>query len=122
MPDAGGRHRFEDAQRADDVVAVVAERVADRFADVEKCREMDHRPRLVTPQRLAQRRDVRDVAFDEIAVLRRLAMPGGEIVVHDDAIPGPRERLRGVAADVAGAAGDEHRLETTPATDQLKST
>ena len=36
---------------------------------------------------------------------------GGEIVDHDDAFAGFRQRQNHVAADIAGAAGDEHGHE-----------
>ena len=34
--------------------------------------------------------------------------PGDEVVEDDDAVAGAVQRLGGVAADVSGAAGDEH--------------
>jgi hypothetical protein len=34
-------------------------------------------------------------------------MPGGKIVVNDDAVTGTPERLGSVTANVPGAAGDE---------------
>ena len=37
----------------------------------------------------------------------RLAMTGDQVVEDDDAIAGPLQRLGRVAADVAGATGDE---------------
>ena len=56
---------------------------------------------------------IEDLAQHELAVLHRVAMPGDEAVVHDDTIPGQRERFRRVAADIAGAAGDQHRPRFT---------
>ena len=58
-------------------------------------------------QRAPHRRHVGDVAFDELAVLDRLAVAGDEVVEDDDAVAGAVQRLGRVAADVAGAAGDE---------------
>ena len=52
--------------------------------------------------------DVADVALDERRAERRVAMARRQIVVDDDAISRLPERLGGVAADVAGAAGHEH--------------
>jgi hypothetical protein len=51
--------------------------------------------------------DVADVAFDHGRVERGTAMPGGKIVVNDDAVTGTPERLGSVTANVPGAAGDE---------------
>ena len=46
-----GRHRLEHAQRADDVVAVVADRIAHRLADVEKRGEVHDADDFMRPQR-----------------------------------------------------------------------
>ena len=40
--------------------------------------------------------------------------PGGQVVDHDDAFAGLRQRANHVASDVAGAAGDKHGHEFTP--------
>ena len=58
-------------------------------------------------QRAPHRRHIRDVALDQLAVLDGLAVAGDEVVEDDDAMAGLVQRLGGVAADVAGAAGDE---------------
>jgi len=39
---------------------------------------------------------------------RGLDVAGREVVEHDHVVPGGGERLGGMAADVAGAARDEH--------------
>ena len=39
---------------------------------------------------------------------------GGQIVDHDDAFAGFRQRMNHVTSDIAGAAGDEHGHEFTP--------
>ena len=108
-----GRHRFEHAQRADDVVPVVLRRIAHRLADVEKGGEVHDARDRVAAQRVAERRDVGDVADDQIAVLHGGTMAGDEIVVHDHAAAGAVQRFRGVAADVAGAAGDQDGARAT---------
>ena len=74
---------------------------------------MHDREDLVPPKRVTHGRDVGDVAFDERSVPDRLAMTGDQVVVHDDAIARPAERLGGVAADVAGAAGHQHRADVS---------
>ena len=105
--DAGLRHRLEHAQRPDDVVAVVLGRHAHRFADVENRREVHHREDVMAPDGVGDGPRIRDVALDQLAPLHRAAMPGRQVVEYDDAIARARQRLRRVAADVAGAAGDE---------------
>ena len=56
----------------------------------------------------ANRRDVGDIALDELAVADGFAMPGHEVVEDDDPIAGAVQRLAGMAADVAGASGDQN--------------
>ena len=74
---------------------------------------MHHRENVVLRQRSPYGADVRDIPFDELSEFRGGAMAGHEVVVHDDVVARARERLRRVAADVAGAAGDEHRATAT---------
>ena len=64
-------------------------------------------------------RGVADVAHHQRAGVaggerRRLAMPGREVVVDHDPVAGLHQRLDGVAADVAGAAGHQHRAHGRP--------
>ena len=75
---------------------------------------MHHRRnRRARAKRLAHGAHVGDVALDELAVLDRVAMAGDQVVEDDDAVAGALQRLGGVAADVAGAAGDEHRARVS---------
>src|SRR5207249_969132 len=99
-------HRLEHADRADDVVAVIAHGMTNRFADVEESGEVHDRRYLVVPQRSTESGDVGDVAFDERAVADRVAMAGAQVVEDHDAIASLVQRLGGVAADVPVAAGD----------------
>ena len=69
---------------------------------------MHHRRRAGVAQRLAHGIDVADVAFDERTAERRLAVAGRQVVVDGHAVAGGAQRLGGVTADVAGAAGHEH--------------
>ena len=71
------------------------------------------------PQRVADRRAIGDVTRDERSVLHRLAMTGDEVVEDDDGVAGAVQRLRRMAADVAGAAGHE---DGAPATGQWRNT
>jgi len=57
---------------------------------------------------VAEPRDVVDVALDQRRAQRRPAMAGGQVVVDDDVAACAAEEFRRVAADVAGAAGDEN--------------
>ena len=81
--------------------------MADRLADVEKRGEVHDRGHAVVLQRPADRRQVGDVALDDLAVPDRLAMSGDQAVERDNPVPRLVERLGRVAADIAGAAGDE---------------
>src|SRR5439155_4629910 len=102
-----------------DVVAKILRRLAHRFADVEKRGEVHHREDAVMPQRVADRRAIGDVTRDERSVLHRFAMTGDEVVEDDDRVAGAVQRLRRMAADVAGAAGHE---DGAPATGQWRNT
>ena len=68
---------------------------------------MHHGGRAGLADRAAHGIHVADVAFDQRRAERRVAVPRREVVVDDDAVAGAPQRLGGVAADVAGAAGDE---------------
>ena len=46
--------------------------------------------------------------------MHRLAVAGAEVVVHDHLVAGAAKRLGRVAADVAGAAGDQHARRQRP--------
>ncbi len=106
--DRFGGHGLEDAEGAADVVAVVARRFADRFAHIEKGREMHHRLDLVSADRRPDCAGIQDVPFDQVAVTHGVAMARGQIVEHHRLVSGGRERLAGVAPDVTGAAGHQH--------------
>jgi hypothetical protein len=67
-----------------------------------------HRIHFVPADRLAQQRHIADVAHDEWRTERRLAVPRRQIVEDDDPAAGSGDKLGGVAADVAGAAGDQN--------------
>ena len=93
----------------DDVVAVVAGRIAHRVADRQPRGEMHHGVHVVVPEGAAQPLGVVDVALDEgVGEPRRFAVAGREVVVDHDALAGLAQRLDGVAADVARPAGDEN--------------
>ena len=59
---------------------------------------------------LRDQRLIADVADDERHARRhRPVEAGGEVVEHDHALAGVDQRVDHVAADVAGAAGDQDR-------------
>ena len=68
---------------------------------------MHHGGQPMPPQRLPDAWGVCDVAFLELAVTDRRAMPGRQIVEHDHAATRAREGFAGVAADVTGTAGHQ---------------
>ena len=75
---------------------------------------MHHRGGAGLPQRAAHGGDISDVPFDQPAAEHGAAMTRREVVVDDDVVAGLAQRLRGVAADVAGAAGDEDPTSGRP--------
>ncbi len=64
--------------------------------------------RFVAAQGLAQLGWVGDVAMLERTPLNRPPVAGAKIVEGDWRVTGQGQRLAGVTADVAGAAGDEN--------------
>ena len=99
--------------RVHGVVAVVAERIATEFRHHDRGGEMDDG---VDPMLRDQRRDQRLVAGladDKRHVLRHRPVEAGrQIVEHHHALAGIDERVDHVAADIAGAAGDQDRHRT----------
>ena len=68
---------------------------------------------LVLTQRGPDGRQVGDVALDKRPVADRLAMTGYQVVVGDNAIACPAERLGAMAPDVPRTAGDQHRADVS---------
>ena len=96
--------------RADRVVLVIAERVGNRFGYHNRACKMndgldrvlldDGRYHILVP----------DVADDKgHARGNRPIETGRKIVQHDDGFAGVHQRMNHVAADIAGAAGDQNR-------------
>ncbi len=73
---------------------------------------MHHRGNVVTANRFAHRGSIGDVALHQIAELDGGPVAGDEVVEHHDSIAGPLQCFRGVAADIARAAGDQNRART----------
>ena len=78
MAAAFGRHGLERGERAADVVAVVAARIAHRIRHRQPGGEMHHGRRAAVADRAADGVDVADVAFDHRRAERGAAMSGGE--------------------------------------------
>jgi hypothetical protein len=106
-------HRLERAERPGHVVAVIAGGIGHRLGHREPRREVHDGGGAALAQRGAHGGHVPDIAFDERRAERRVAVSGRQVVVDDDAVPGLAEGLRRMAADVAGAAGDEYRRRAT---------
>ncbi|MNC86010.1 hypothetical protein D3C83_16370 [compost metagenome] len=68
---------------------------------------MHHRCCAAVADRATDGGDVGDVADDEGPAESGLAMSSRQVVVDHDIVTGLTQRLRGVTADVACAAGDE---------------
>ena len=109
MLDAVAHRALDQRARGDGVVEVVAERVGDRVRHHDRAGEMDHGLDLVPRHHRADERLVGDVADHERNARRqREAEPGAEIVEHHHRLAGIRQLMDGMAADIAGTAGDEY--------------
>ncbi len=107
MPHARLAHRLEQRQAVGDVVAEIKRGLLHRLADIGEGREMHDRGDLVPAHGLGEERAVGEVAHDERPPAHGCAVAAAEIVVADGLIAGAGQRLGGVAADIAGAAGNE---------------
>ena len=100
-------HRFQQRQRAGEVVDVVFLRIGDGLADQARCREVHHRDDVVLREGARQRGLVGEVAGHQRAG-DELAVAGGEIVENHGVIAGRRQRPAAMRADVARAAGHQN--------------
>ncbi len=91
------------------IVLIIFERLLDRFGDDDRPREMDDRADAVLLDHPRHQRLVADVALDERRRIRDgPAEAGAKVVDHHHFAPGVEQRKHRMAADIAGAAGDEH--------------
>src|SRR5262245_36078745 len=92
------------------IVAVIAERIANRVRHHDRGGEMDNGIDPALRDQCGHARLVTDVADDERRALRYCPIETGrEVVEHHDALAGIDERMNHVASDIAGAAGDQDR-------------
>ena len=97
------------------IVAVIAERIADRIRHHDRSGEMDDGVDAVLGDQRGDARAISDVADDQRRALRHRPFEAGrEIVEHQHALAGIDERENHVASDIAGAAGDQDRHAVGP--------
>ena len=102
-------HGLQQRERCRQVVAVVLERVGDRFTHIRKGRKMEHGLRLVFCEELLDQRGVCHVSLHKGHAVQRqcLAVSKDEVVEHDDALILLQKMAHGMGADISCAAGDE---------------
>src|SRR5262249_24076976 len=99
----------------DRVVAVVAERIADRVWHDDRGGEMDNGVDPMRGDERAYARLVSGIAGDERRARRHRPVEArGQIIEHHDLVSGLEEGVNHVAADVAGAAGNQDRHVVSP--------
>ena len=114
MLDAGAVTLLEQVARRAGVVAVVLERIADRFGHDRVRGEVQHRVDLVLGQHTCDGFAIARIADDQWRAKHRAAIAGREIVEHDDAVAALAKLTDDVAADVTGATGDQDRWGCHP--------
>ena len=107
---------FDQRARVHGVVAVVAERIGDRVRYHDRGGEMDDG---VTSD--ARRSDAATSAWSPVSPIttgtsvgHRPGKSGAQVVEHDDALAGVAQSVDHVAADIAGAAGNQDRHQPCP--------
>ena len=101
-------------RRGDDVVLVILGRIADRFADQGEGGEVHHRVDPPRPQRFDEQRSVEQFALDQPAGRTGAAVALRQVVVDPDFVAGRDQQSGGMAADVAGPAGDQNSHARNP--------
>jgi hypothetical protein len=98
---------FASAQHASS--AVIAQRIGDRFRHDGARREMHDGVDVTIAQQCAHFFLLADVADDEFRTHDGIGEAGTQIVENDDIFTRLDQLQHDVAADVAGAAGDQYR-------------
>ncbi len=115
MAHAAFDRAFDQRPRVHGVVAVVAERIGDRLGHHDRAGEVNDRVDAVFLDQRGDQGLIADVADLELGARRhRPREPGGQIVEHHHGLAGVDERVDHVAADVAGAAGNQDRHAVIP--------
>ena len=105
---AAPRHRrLKEVERAADIDPPIPPRLLHRLAHLAEGGEMHHRGGLPSGKDLIQPRPVQKIALLEGAKFHRIGPAGGQIVIGDRHIARRRQKLAGMRADIAGAAGDQ---------------
>jgi hypothetical protein len=104
------QHGLEDVDEAADIDPVVVKRSQHRFPDIGERGEMDDGAGAVLREGGLEGFGIEHVGFDERAPTHELGVASREVIEGDRQEASRRERLAGVAADEAGAAGDENGL------------
>lgn len=107
--DGGGVHGLQENQAAGNIVAVKAQRLAHRFADLDITGEMHHGIGPVAGDGRVEAGAFSYVAILELAPLHRPFMAVFQIVVDHRQMTGAGQGLAGMAAYITGAAGDQDR-------------
>ncbi len=112
MFDARFLAALQQVARGAGVVAVVLERIGDRFRHDGVGGEVHHCLDAMLAQHAADQLAIARVAHHQLTVQHRGAKAGGQIVQHHHFFLALAELPNHVTADVAGAAGDEdgHRV------------
>ncbi len=100
-------HRLEQQERAGQVVLVILAGLPHRLAHRQPGREVHHRVDAVFDERRPHGSGVVHPGAHERQPARGLGVARGQIVEHHHRVAGCLQRLGGVTADVAGAAGNE---------------
>ena len=109
MADAALHRRRDQRARLDRVVEVVAERIGDRIRHHDRAGEMDDRLDVVLRDQPANEFFVADIAIVEPRFWRdRPLETGGQVVEDNHVLAGVDQPPDHVAADIAGAAGDQN--------------
>ena len=107
---AGAVAALEQAAGGAGVVAVVLERVRDRLRHDGVRGEVHYRLDAVLRQHAIDQRAISGIAHHQRRVQHGAAISGAEIIEHDHALVALGELAHDVAANIAGAPGDEHGL------------
>ena len=115
---AGARHRFQQAQRADDVVVVVAQRLFQRLAHHLERGKVHHGDCATVGQRVVERFGIADIApvgaqalaGQRLNAAQHVGRAVAEVIKYRNGVTGLEQLHTGVATDVTGTAGHQNSL------------